>query len=161
MFRGGGETREVLETQLLRTRHVFNGESWGADVFPEYGGQRSDRAAQWGPEDVSAPARRGQRLSVQGGDSKRIPDGVPVFERNQRVCPLHGKPLHRRKLKLEGCCSNHHEDGDGLAVKMCTKHRMTACSTCTSVAACCRNSHHKCLNHELPTCDTCMRYEDL
>ncbi|KAJ9447041.1 hypothetical protein DIPPA_18258 [Diplonema papillatum] len=44
---------------------------------------------------------------------------------------------------------------------MCTKHRMTACSTCTSVASCCKNSHHKCLTHELPTSDTCMRYEDV
>ncbi|KAJ9442214.1 hypothetical protein DIPPA_20043 [Diplonema papillatum] len=45
---------------------------------------------------------------------------------------------------------------------MCTKHhRMMACSTCTSVAACCKNSHHKCLTHELPMCDTCTLYEDV
>ncbi|KAJ9445419.1 hypothetical protein DIPPA_11789 [Diplonema papillatum] len=66
-----------------------------------------------------------------------------------------------RLVDAEGCCTNHHEEGDGLAVKMCTKHRMTACSTCKSVTACCRNSHHKCLTHKLPTCETCMRYEDL
>jgi hypothetical protein len=159
---------EVLETQLLRTRHGFNGESWGADVFPEYGGQRADRAAKWGPGGVSAPAKKGQRLAIQGGDPIRVPDGVPVFEvEKQQVCRLHSKPrcegCTRRKSKLAACCTGHHREGDGLAVKMCRKHRMTACSTCGpgSVAACCKNSHHKCLIHELPTCDACMRIDDV
>ena len=111
--------------------------------------------------------KKGSKQIAGVGDPVRVPDGVPRLEKwGQRVCQEHQRVkcdlCAKRGKSIAVCCGLHHRDGDGLAVKMCEKHRMTVCATCKTVRECCEiSSHHLCLRHELPTCDGCKQYGDL
>ncbi|KAJ9442896.1 hypothetical protein DIPPA_31099 [Diplonema papillatum] len=166
IFRGGTETMEVLETQLTTARHEFNGEAWGMDLFPTYGGGRAERAARWAVFNDATEKKKGKKSAVVGGDPWYVPEGVPQHEKwGERVCHEHQKVkcdvCKRRGKSVAWCCKAHHKEDDGLAVKFCAQHRLTQCATCKTIAECCRNGHHRCLDHGMPTCAHCSRLADL
>ncbi|KAJ9436387.1 Retrovirus-related Pol polyprotein from type-1 retrotransposable element R2 [Diplonema papillatum] len=166
IFRGGTETMEVLETQLTTARHGFNGEAWGMDLFPTYGGGRAERAARWAVFNDATEKKKGKKSAVVGGDPWYVPEGVPRHEKwGERVCHEHQKVkcdvCKRRGKSVAWCCKAHHKEDDGLAVKFCAQHRLTQCATCKTIAECCRNGHHRCLDHGMPTCAHCSRLADL
>ncbi|KAJ9448477.1 hypothetical protein DIPPA_12678 [Diplonema papillatum] len=166
IFRGGTETMEVLETQLTTARHEFNGEAWGMDLFPTYGGGRAERAARWAVFNDATEKKKGRKSAVVGGDPWYVPEGVPQHEKwGERVCHEHQKVkcdvCKRRGKSVAWCCKAHHKEDDGLAVKFCAQHRLTQCATCKTIAECCRNGHHRCLDHGMPTCAHCSRLADL
>ncbi|KAJ9441691.1 hypothetical protein DIPPA_28209 [Diplonema papillatum] len=166
IFRGGTETMEVLETQLTTARHEFNGEAWGMDLFPTYGGGRAERAARWAVFNDATEKKKGKKSAVVGGDPWYVPEGVPRHEKwGERVCHEHQKVkcdvCKRRGKSVAWCCKAHHKEDDGLAVKFCAQHRLTQCATCKTIAECCRNGHHRCLDHGMPTCAHCSRLADL
>ncbi|KAJ9437947.1 hypothetical protein DIPPA_11828 [Diplonema papillatum] len=166
IFRGGTETMEVLETQLTTARHEFNGEAWGMDLFPTYGGGRAERAARWAVFNDATEKKKGKKSAVVGGDPWYVPEGVPQHEKwGERVCHEHQKVkcdvCKRRGKSVAWCCKAHHKEDDGLAVKFCAQHRLTKCATCKTIAECCRNGHHRCLDHGMPTCAHCSRLADL
>ncbi|KAJ9443814.1 Retrovirus-related Pol polyprotein from type-1 retrotransposable element R2 [Diplonema papillatum] len=98
IFRGGTETMEVLETQLMTARHEFNGEAWGMDLFPTYGGGRAERAARWAVFNDATEKKKGKKTAVVGGDPWYVPEGVPRHEKwGERVCHEH------QKVKCDGC----------------------------------------------------------
>ncbi|KAJ9453855.1 hypothetical protein DIPPA_21377 [Diplonema papillatum] len=157
---------EVLETQLTTARHGFNGEAWGMDLFPTYGGGRAERAARWAVFNDATEKKKGKKLAVVGGDPWYVPEGVPRHEKwGERVCHEHQKVkcdvCKRRGKSVAWCCKAHHKEDDGLAVKFCAQHRLTQCATCKTIAECCRNGHHRCLDHGMPTCAHCSRLADL
>ncbi|KAJ9458901.1 hypothetical protein DIPPA_03023 [Diplonema papillatum] len=166
IFRGDTETMEVLETQLTTARHGFNGEAWGMDLFPTYGGGRAERAARWAVFNDATEKKKGKKTAVVGGDPWYVPEGAPRHEKwGERVCHEHQKVkcdgCKRQGKSVAWCCKAHHKEDDGLAVKFCAQHRLTQCATCKTIAECCRNGHHRCLDHGMPTCAHCSRLADL
>ncbi|KAJ9437176.1 hypothetical protein DIPPA_02377 [Diplonema papillatum] len=86
---------EVLETQLTTARHEFNGEAWGIDLFPTYGGGRAERAARWAVFNDATEKRKGKKSAVVGVDPWYVPEGIP--RQGERVCPGH------QKVKCDVC----------------------------------------------------------
>ncbi len=158
-FRGGEETMKVLEDQLPLTRHGFNHECWGHDIFPAYHAERNQRALQW-PVGVER-----QQPQTRERDPLRIPEGTEPAPNGKHVCGPHQKTICGKcaasKSTLAECCDQHHHEGDGLAIRFCTQHRMTRCSNCSTLVKCCGYGHHVCLRHSKPTCASCLSLPDL
>lgn len=152
----------VLETQLGRARHGFNGEAWGTDIFPVYGEAREGRARRWDEYD-DAKQTRELKIVLDGGDPWTVPEGVPRYStRRGRVCDTHQKFKCGKCRTIKECCERHHEGDSDLPVRYCEDHRMTVCAACGTLNECCRRKHHhRCLEHDMPTCEDCMKLPDL
>ncbi|KAJ9440494.1 hypothetical protein DIPPA_14763 [Diplonema papillatum] len=119
--------------------HAFNGEAWGMDLFPTYGGGRAERAARWAVFNDATEKKKGKKTAVVGGDPWYVPEGVPRHEKwARKVVPRHQKvkcdACKRQGKSVAWCCKAHHKEDDGLAVKFCAQHRLTQCATCKTIA---------------------------
>ena len=150
----------VLEDQLPRSRHGFNGECWGYDIFPKYSTDREKRAEKW----PGAEARHvHKQLAVHdptqvGPETVQAPKGKHVCAQHQKVkCDN----CEKAKSSVKQCCEAHHKADSKLPTRYCEQHRMTKCGTCLDLYRCCGYGHHVCLSHSLKTCTLCLKLANI
>ncbi|KAJ9440563.1 hypothetical protein DIPPA_09301 [Diplonema papillatum] len=137
IFRGGTETMEVLETQLTTARHGFNGEAWGMDLFPTYGGGRAERAARWAVFNDATEKKGKKSVAWCCKAHHKEDDGLAV-----KFCAA--PPDAMRDV----------QDDRGVLPQRthrCLDHGMPTCAHCSRLAdlrsrrpkLCCRKGHHR------------------